>query len=440
MDQNKYLREKMVELRTIQITDIEDELWKLEAVKNFLKENKGTDYEVDAVFHTGDWIYGHIGMQKMSDGQVQVTHDGEHKTSTKVFMAIQESERSANPQKVIAKMKKFSQQHGGEEFNPDNLEGDDKDEFEGILAEFKELKEKLGESQKEAALAAVESSYQEQAAICGEISRIAPIYGTMGNHDLTVGYDVLSDHVTFLDREDKATKLNGRTGTEFIIRGDLNTFEVPVGWGNFAPLLREYFVDYISGESLNHLSKQERELPGKIDEAQGKRKDASGEDLTELVESIRAMEAKLSIIPEERGAVIDYNQAERKRLGNKPQENDIYLTHKLPSCDEAREIVGPAGSDITAEYSEYASAVYGGHFHDGQLGHQSLAKVIKALKGEEVEGISDKVETADDGTAIYYLDDAEPWHMNAGPDHMFVTEYDADKNITTVDIYEYVME
>ena len=88
-------------------------------------------------------------------------------------------------------------------------------------------------------------------------------------------------------------------------------------------------------------------------------------------------------------------------------------------------------SDVTLEYAANAKTVYGGHFHDGQIGYRTIEDFLKQESTETT--VIDGVEVP-----VYYLDEKEPWELNPGTKYAFVTEYDTNKEIEEVIVYEFV--
>lgn len=261
----------------------------------------------------------------------------------------------------------------------------------------------------------------------------APVSGILGNHDLTYGYDILKDKVKFVEKE-KKVPITGKRGLEFILKGDLNIIECPPIYAKLAPLLEKNFIPYHSGYSLSELSKAENTLQKILSESPNDRLEniRKGEKPEYSDEQLQLMEKQLKGIQELRPKVLEYNQSERRRLGDKT-EADIYLTHKLPSCKKARPDIDGSLSDVTTEYAANTNAVYGGHFHDGQIGYKTIDNFLKQESTEKT--VIDGVEVP-----VYYLDENEPWELNPGTKYFFVTEYDTNKEIEQVVIHEFYYE
>ncbi|MEK6905272.1 MAG: hypothetical protein AABX24_02615 [Nanoarchaeota archaeon] len=403
----------MTELRTLHLTDIHDDWEKYEVIAQYLVSKKDNDQAIDAVFVTGDFI----------------DTDPENKNGT-AHQIVQSLKQLLENGTIKAKAEEFEtlvakhQKEG--KIDLGSLD-------EGVRKQFETLRDIIQTKQSEVVAKTDTESYQRHAE---ELSRMeVPVYGVLGNHDLTFGYDVLRNKVTFLDKINKAA-IKGKTGLEFILKGDINTtpIEIPSFYGKFLPLVKQYFIPYLSGYSLSELSKAENELQKNLADGQDERleKIAKKEEPNYSEEQLREMQAQLEQTIELRKVVLAYNQAERQRLGDK-NEVDIYLTHKLPSCKRAYPgLVGPL-SDITTEYAAKAKAVHGGHLHNGQIGYKTIDDFLKQETTETVTV---------DGTEVpvFYLADKEPRELNPGTKYFFVTEYDANKEIEQVVVHEFYYE
>lgn len=401
----------MAELRILHLTDIHDDWEKYEVIARYLASKKNNDQAIDAVFVTGDFI----------------DTDSENKNGT-AYQIVQSLKQLLENGTIKAEAEEFEalvakhQKEG--KIDLGSLD-------EGVRKQFGTLRDTIQTKQSEVVAKTATESYQRHAE---ELSKMeVPVYGVLGNHDLTFGYDVLGNEVTFLDKINKAA-IKRKTGLEFIVKGDLNTFEVPPFYGPLLPLVKQYFIPYISGYSLSELSKAENELQKNLAEGQDERleKIAKKEEPKYSEKQLREMQAQLEQTIELRKAVLTYNQAERQRLGDK-NEVDIYLTHKLPSCKKAYPgLVGPL-SDITTEYAAKAKAVHGGHFHNGQIGYKTIEDLLKQESTEKTA--IDNVEVP-----VFYLDDKVPGELNPGTKYFFVTEYDANKEIEQVVVHEFYFE
>ena len=391
--------ETMTELRTLQVTDIEDDYEKYPVVTDYIAKKKGTSESIDALFVAGDWIQAKTGRGD--------------KTADRAVKELQHSAASGDLHNVSKELNAFGAKHSDKikdgALNIDQLE---KEEDKKV---FLELIAKKWAKEGEVILKTVKDSYQRHAA---EVDKIdIPIFGVLGNNDLTVAYDFLGKKVTFLEKE-KQAKIVGKSGIEFLVKGDLNTWETPGLYSEFSPALRKHFIPYLSGYSLSQLNTKVKELENSKD----------GEKINYTPEMQAELEYSIGL----REEVTEFAAAERQRLGSK-NEVDIYLTHKLPSCKKARSDVKGTLSDITQEYAANAKAVYGGHFDDGQIGYKTIENLLRQECGETT--IIDGVEVP-----VFYLDDKEPWELNPGTDHFFVTEYDANKQIEQVVIHKFYYE
>ena len=245
------------------------------------------------------------------------------------------------------------------------------------------------------------------------LSEHTPVYGTLGNHDLTILYDQLSSYMTFVDKQNSAT-IKGKDGLELIVKGDLNTWEVPVTWSQlpgFQELVGDKTVDYVSGHNLVDIDQELSSV------------NFFGDD--EKKEKANTF----------RNKVVAYQQKERERLGNVDDPIDIYLTHKLPSCKTVRpDIQGYASSDVTIEYASKARLVCGGHFHDGQFGNINLTQLVQYFKSDQAA----KMEIEGEEVSLLELEDTLSTNeFNPGTEHFFVYSYDNNKEIEHIDVYEY---
>ena len=398
----------MVELRILHLTDIHDNWEKYEVIAQYLASKKDRDQAVDAVFVTGDFI----------------DTDSENKSGT-AYNIVQSLKQLLENGTIKAEAEEF-------EALVANHQKDNKIDLDSldnkVKKQFETLRERIHAKQSEVVVKTVTESYQRHAE---ELSKMeVPIYGVLGNHDLTFGYDVLGNNVTFLEKKDKAV-IKGKTGLEFIVKGDLNTSEIPSFYGNILPLVKQYFIPYISGYSLSELSKAENELQKNLAEGRTERleKIAKKEEPHYSEEQLHEMQAQLEQTIELRKVVLAYNQAERQRLGDK-NEADIYLTHKLPSCKRAYPRIAGQLSDITTEYTAKVKAAYGGHLHNGQIGYKNIEDLLKQESTEKTA--VDSVEVP-----VFHLDDKEPWELNPGTKYFFVTEYDANKEIEQIVVHEF---
>lgn len=397
----------MAELTVLHFTDLGEEYDRLAVLTDFVQQQKG---QIDAVFFTGDFLEGNPQEER------EVTAN---RLQQKIMEYVVTDEFKAAHQSLLQFMQKYASPG---QFNPEQLKEEEKKEFQKLMEQRNTLLvEKVRENKvelKRDLVGMVQDSYKRLAT---EFQKFpCPVYATMGNHDLTLGYDQFdSKKVVFVDKApentlvvDETTVIIGRNGTPFRIKGDLNTWEVPPFYAHPSTsiTLEDYFMNYSSGYSASFIDQS-------IEQAQ---KD-------EEKNSWR----------QRGGEMREYQREQRQRLGS-PQDVDIYLTHKLPHNNEGRtDVYGCVTGDIAVEYSASAQAVYGGHFHDGQIGKHSnlekwLAEVIpKSTASESVEGVE---------VPVIHLAADEPWELNPGTEYFTLTEYNAQKQVEAVTIYEFVRE
>ena len=400
----------MVELRTLHVTDIHDNWRKYAALATFIAEKKGNEGAIDALAITGDFIEGDVG--------------NEEGTVHRIFGALERLSESGELTREQAQFEAFMGRHARDgKLDIANLDDVARGEFEIVSGA-------INTKQSRVVADVVTESYRQHAEWLAKLE--VPVLGVLGNHDLTLGYELLRDQVAFLERTNGVT-VKGRTGIEFAVQGDLNTFEVPSMYIKLAPLLGDYFIPYQSGHSVSDLTAQGRQLEGEISTGRAEflERIAKKEKPKYSAEELRKMDVSLEHLVEARRGVVSYYQTEVQRLGNLSLPADIYLTHKLPHCKKARSDIEGGLSDLTVAYAAKAGAVYGGHFHDGQIGYKTIENVLKQTSTET---------TIIDGTEVpvFYLDQDEPWELNPGTKYALITEYDAGKKIEQVVIYEFV--
>ncbi len=383
----------MPELSVLHFTDLHDDWYKLDLLKEYLAA-----HSVDAVFFTGDYIQGHQNNTGKTADFMVVKANGVLKESglqgvnAEIQAFVQENKIAVNDEGKITSTLTEEQKAG--------------------LSELLEKRQPFFEQAGNAAIPIIESSYHKTAQKLKAIAEKAPIYGVLGNHDLTFAYDSLEGIVQHLEGT-APIKIKGKTGIEFTVAGDLNSWEVPPLYGHqiFSSSLSPHFVNYQSGFSLAHAEQQLADQKTKPEEKAG-------------LEQLKTY-------------LTNFYQQERERLGDK-ESIDIYLTHKLPHCSWTGTPQHPIEGDIcdiTLEYGNAAKAVYGGHLHDGQVGKKSLPKLLAAVNA--AEGLEKVVV---DGTEIpvYYLEKDEPWELNPGENYFTVTEYNAQKWVECVTVYRFV--
>lgn len=415
----------MTELRTriLHITDVEDDLDKVEVVRQYIASKQGTSEAIDALFMTGDWIKAHPGYDKTADRLVEKLSD--LPPSEELKKAVQDQ------LDYVEKLQKAGKKAA-------DLTDEEKTEFEqlGLKVESAEQKWVTEHADKlhQPMLDEVTKAYQTLADAFGKITDLAPVFGIMGNHDLKLGYDILKDKVIFVEKVNRAN-FKGKNDLEFSLKGDINTFEVPGFYVLLQSVLEKYFIPYESGESFDEASAAVNNLQAKLSPARDKRLEtlAKGAEPEVSLEEIKKDERNLEYLIRRRSEIFDYQKAQRERLGNPEEAVDIYLTHKLPSVKKTRtEVKGPLG-EITARYSAHATSILGGHFDDGQIGYRTIEDFLKQELTEKIT--IDGVEVP-----VFYLDEKEPWELNPGTNHFFVTEYDANKKVEQVVIHEFYYE
>jgi Icc-related predicted phosphoesterase len=396
----------MVELRTLHFTDIEDDYHKAQAVLDFVKDKAGKADSIDAVIFTGDMIKAH-------------PQEGADKTAGRVAKNIQggvevPEEVKKEVSNDINNLKKF---FADNKINPNN---DLEALSEAKQDELKDLYSKLNEKILPYVIEPVHESYKAHGKIFGQIVKETPVYAVMGNHDLNIGYDILKkEGIKFLEKTKEET-LKGKNGSSFTLKGDINTCEIPRFYAQLEDLFEEYFIPYESGQGEEDLDQELRTLREKILMTKDDKE-------AEKLEAIK--QARIN----DRVAIRTYQKEARERLGS-VDDVDIYLTHRLPTADKARsDIVGSLG-DITKEYSANAYSVHGGYFHDGQIGYHRLVDVVETMKTDDS---LEKITVDGEDIPVFELDNNQPWHLNAGPNHFLVTEYDTNKNVEQVIVYEF---
>jgi predicted MPP superfamily phosphohydrolase len=382
------------ELTTLHFTDIHEDTDKLAIIKQYASK-------VDVVFFTGDIMEGHP--------------TGNNTTIDRVIKQIQETIHTPDIIELSKQSNEILKKYVSDgKVDKDAIEEEDRTKLVALNEEINILAEKkieegdlLGKI-----LKAPKQTYQTLETSFQEIAKIAPVYGILGNHDLTLAYEHI-DSITFLETT-KEARIKGKTGIEFIIKGDLNTWEVPPAWSQ-QPLIyeafKEHLIPYISGNSIDNLDE-------KIKQALKTGNENSASNLQSAKDNKDNIKA--------------WQDQERARLGD--TDADIYLTHKLPDCDKARRTYGFATGDITREYSANAKSVLGGHFHDGQIGYKTIPTLLEAANDNETIEVDGNV------VPLIKIDKDEPWQLNAGTEYFFIASYNKEKDIEHVDVYQYTYE
>jgi Icc-related predicted phosphoesterase len=397
----------MVELRALHFSDVHEDYAKLEAIQEFLAGHQN----IDVTLYSGDFI------------QCQQTESGLGTIDRVIKQGFQAVAETEDFQTIDTDLQEMIAELADEEgnVNPDQFTDEQKKGVHAIIDKKNAL---VMEGAAESALDVFNESYQKLADEFKKISDLAPVYGVLGNHDLTIGYEHLGKGVTFLETTEKEV-VKGKSGIEFILKGNINSWEVPQLFQNqfLHPVLKEHMVDYNSGNLATNLDE-------KIEKARSENRKNDVDRLTH----------NKSILPQ----VVEYQEKERERLGV-IDEIDIYLAHKLPNNRTGNPNGWePDTSEITVEYSANASCTYGGHFHGMQVGNKHIGDRLNPPKNffndlMKQKGIEiTKVDGVD--VPVYHLDEDEPWTINPGVDYVTVSEYNKEKEIERVIIYEYIDE
>jgi predicted MPP superfamily phosphohydrolase len=391
----------MGELHALHFTDVHDHYDKLRIIRDFLRKHG----DIDAVFFTGDYIEANPHPY----GQQGGTGDQVRRACIDIVVTPELKETLTD---INNKLQQFAHEHATDgTIIIENLGEEERKTLDQLFEEQQKVMNSTVDEHEqqlnEKLPAIVHASYQRIADIFKEIAECAPVYAVMGNHDVTIGYEHLDQHVTFLEQQRKAI-VKGRNGTEFTLKGDINNWECPAFYTNIAVerAFHSYFIPYLSGESWHTIEEKIRTTKG------------------EENRQLREHEVE----------IYKWQEKERQRLGS-PDDVDIYLTHKLPHNDRVHKVNGDVSGDIACQYSIDAKAVHGGHFHNGQVSWSSLTDIIdKFDNDDDLERVTINGETV----PVIYLERAEPWLLNPGTNYFFVTEYDADKQVEQVLVYEYV--
>ncbi len=410
----------MAELTTLHATDIEDRPDKLEVIAKFVEQN-----DVDAVTLTGDFIdmapHNEAGYSSAGSSIVQLLYGTlENHSEFKEFQ-----------QKANEAIQGIVQKYGESNVRVDQISHMDMQQIQQIQQQVQQVANKVVQETsmkgldkiKPDILKTVETQYETIDAVIGEIAKHAKVLGVVGNHDTIHAYDKLTN-VTFVDKLPKY-ELTGKTGTTFIVQGDPNTWEVPPITNMFPAIgitIQDHTINLDSGKST-------RDLDERIAKALEK-EDPQGYGLKTA--------QNLHHAKKNQDRINTYHAREAERLGEIVNA-DIYLTHKLPDCHKVRDVYGEISGDTTLKYSANAIAIMGGHFDDGQIGNSRLAE----LMAQEVDASNDDIEIENingEDVVVEYVDATELRQMNPGKNHFFVTEYNTDKSIKEVRIYEFTRE
>lgn len=401
-----------VAFRNVHITDFHQETEKLEVVQRFIREkNRANDgsYKIHALTITGDMIGSKYG---------DPTEDAAIKSYISNLQHLHEDEdMQAKVNSLVDYAKK--EQNG-------TLSPKEELNVETILSE-------ITEAQTQAFHDAFEGEYQKVADILERVNEDLEddhVIGGLGNWDTKHAYKVLSPYMKFVENEKKVI-LKGEKGLEMVVQGDINTntTEDPIHMmkARFArsksptqellalnqayTLLSDYFVDSSSGWRI-------KDLDQRINAA-------TTENTKKGYQNIQEQALK-------------HQANARERLGEVGKA-DIWMSHKTPHASETYVKPNGLGSsssgDITMEYSQGAKAILGGHVHHQQIGTMPYATLQQKIKNSTETTMIDGHEVK-----VIYKDPDQPWEINPGPKHFAVEEYDENKDITQVVMYEFVYE
>ncbi len=413
----------MAEFNILHATDIHDQTWKLEVLRQYAADYAGSDDEVDAVFLTGDFIEG-------TPKDANSRGDSEDRTIDRVLAGLNEAAQQPEFQAAQDTIRQIVEEHGenGVVKHADLDEG-----TKDILIEAVRKRDAITTP---LILDTITTSYTSMIPLLEGIDEYAPIIGVAGNHDLTLAYEILGETITFVETiaaPDRVV-IKGKTGIEMTIKGDFNSWEIPRAYSQtplITAVVQPFSPDYDTGYSVPNLEAtiniftKFREDPDGVEIPEKLRKGLTKlRDNGRLEESISSGQEKLARLKEKK-------QAERTRLG-KPEEVDIYLSHKLPI--NAADVTGNGPSEVTIEYASHASGVYAGHYHQLQIGsrHEGVEALLDVRVAEETTIIEGEE------VPVIYIEDDEPWQFNPGTNYFAVTSYDADKAPVEAVIYEFI--
>ena len=259
----------------------------------------------------------------------------------------------------------------------------------------------------------IENDYQ---AIGNRFQRIKDLgielLAVPGNHDTKHVYAMDTENngpFTFVDTREKVT-LTGYDGTEFIVQGDPNTFEIPPYINRVLAKMfnhkdetrsaEDFFLNYDSGLCLDPKNQCKPNRMG-LDNLEADQK------------SGKALEIK------------NYQTEARDRMRNAGTA-DIYLTHKIT------EHTGYGTGDVAAEYSKAVATVLAGHQHGIQIGEISNLQELNQAIGssteiEEIDGYKVKVLEFDPDEAL---------QLNGGTEFAFEVVYGSNKKVKEVIMYQ----
>lgn len=361
----------------LHFTDYHGNSDKIAVISKLLQERK-----IDAILHTGDFLDFNPGNEESTGRKLLTTH----------AILFPEWHRKGE------EIREFQEREWKNLNKKDQRALAELEELVNEQAQFFTNKPKEQASYKARAEEIIGDSTKTVVADFSELAQHASIYGVLGNHDLTSLYDLLSDHVTFVERFSSA-KISNDEGLELVVKGELNTWEQPIIFGlpGTEEVIKDLTIPYESGLPLKEVGEEE------------------------LKEAVRK-----------------YQEAQRERLGSPDEKFDIYLAHKTPTNGSlpAIETYGHVTGDLAVEYSKNAALVCGGHFHGakrGQVGNHALIKILNSIKTG-----NHQTETIDEEEVpVIYLDASELREFNPGTEHFFVYHFNGQKELDYIDIYQF---
>jgi predicted phosphodiesterase len=294
------------ELTVMHLTDTHGDLEHIIAAQKIKKMEN-----IDVTFHTGDFIGTNPYTDDNPVNDLAVYLAGLEQKSEFYTQIIETNE------KIIDQLKKEKADGLSEEDvkrRADELEkeyGKDK-----LIEKHIKYMEELSDSEEihKEIQGFIENAY---AKIKPELEKLGPIAGVLGNHDTRHAYKSLEGVVAFAETT-QGIPFKGRTGVDFTVQGNINSWEVPPNTlGNYfaGKALKENLINYIEGTAPEQIPEERRE---------------------EFLEKVVSPELL--------------------RLMNGPRA-DIFLTHK-----------GPNGKDTGITTPSYCKkvkpgSIYCGHFH-----------------------------------------------------------------------------
>ena len=234
----------MPELKVLHFTDLHEDTSVFPALEAIAKKEK-----VNAIFHTGDFIGPH-------DSNIRGT-----------FLGEMMSRYQSVSVKLPSHLEEFSRLIKKYQSDPENFSEEDGKELEKLGMENQQLgKEIIGEP--------MEQGYAKIRPGLEALAKVAPVYGVLGNWDLTPAYDLLGDIVKFADREE--FEIEGKSGKKFKVKGANNTHEnvyknLPLG-----KALEPFFINYNAGIPVEKCPEVERPKLEKVNQAELERLSQTG--------------------------------------------------------------------------------------------------------------------------------------------------------------------